>query len=94
MAGRRCRTSTPAGSRGCSPIRLARIRLSLSRDGLGRILGVSGRTVSYWESGRKLPDPERIGALRQALGLSELDVWRVSHRAAPKALATTEERPW
>lgn len=81
---------------GCeeSPIRNARIRLGLSRDGLGRIIGVSGRTVSYWESGAKLPDPARADALRHVLGLSELDIWRALHHAAPKAYIRRKEKPW
>jgi len=83
---------------GCkgSPLREARIRLGLSRDELGRILGVSGRTVSYWESGRKLPAPGKAGSIRDALKLSEVDMWRVMHHVSPKTAATRreEERPW
>ena len=77
-----------------SPIAQARKRLGLTRDQLGSILGVSGRTVSYWESRRKLPDPERAGRLRKALGLSEVDLWRALHRAAPKATTARREKPW
>jgi transcriptional regulator with XRE-family HTH domain len=78
-----------------SPIRSASIRLGLSRDELGRVLGVSGRTVSYWESGRKLPAPGKAGAIRDALKLSEVDMWRVMHHPSPKtAIARREERPW
>ena len=78
-----------------SPIRSARVRLGLSRDGLGRILGVSGRTVSYWEYGRKLPMPGKAGAIREALGLSEVDLWRAMHRRPPTAGHTgRRERPW
>jgi transcriptional regulator with XRE-family HTH domain len=78
-----------------SPIRAARERLGLSRDELGRILSVSGRTVSYWESRSKLPDPGRADALRKTLGLSEVDLWRALHRAAPKvAPQRRRERPW
>jgi DNA-binding transcriptional regulator YiaG len=78
-----------------SPIRAARRRLGLSRDELGRILNVSGRTVSYWETRRKLPDPDRASALRATLGLSEIDLWRALHKPAQK-VATPErrERPW
>lgn len=79
-----------------SPIREARIRLGLSRDGLGRMLGVSGRTVSYWESGRKLPAPGKAGALREALGLSEVDLWRAMHRRHPTTVVSAgrRTRPW
>ena len=78
-----------------SPIAEARKRLGLTRDQLGSILGVSGRTVSYWESRRKLPDPERAGRLRKTLDLSEVDLWRALHRAAPKVSSEKRrERPW
>jgi transcriptional regulator with XRE-family HTH domain len=77
-----------------SPIRAARKRLGLSRDELGRILNVSGRTVSYWETRRKLPDPRRAAALRHRLQLSELDLWRALHKPAPKVGATKRQRPW
>lgn len=78
----------------CNPIRAARRRLGLSRDELGRILGVSGRSVSYWESGKKLPDPDKADKLRSALGLSGVDLWRALHRAAPKQPATRKDKPW
>lgn len=76
-----------------SPIATARKSLGLTRDQLGSILGVSGRTVSYWESRRKLPDPERAGRLRKTLGLSEVDLWRALHRPAPKAIPE-RRKPW
>ena len=80
---------------GCnSPIAEARRRLGLTRDQLGSILGVSGRTVSYWESRRKLPDPERADRLRKALSLSEVDLWRALHRPAPKVIPNRREKPW
>lgn len=82
------------GSNTESPIRAARKRLGLSRDELGRILSVSGRTVSYWETRRKLPDPGRAAALRHRLQLSELDLWRALHKPAPKVGATKRQRPW
>lgn len=77
-----------------SPIRAARERLGLSRDELGRILSVSGRTVSYWESRRKLPDPGRADALRKTLGLSEIDLWRALHKPAQKVALPERSRPW
>lgn len=76
-----------------SPIKAARLRLGLSQDGLGRRLGVSGRTVSYWESGRKLPDSGRASALREVLGLSEIDLWRAMHRRRSRPLGR-KEKPW
>lgn len=79
---------------GCNPIAEARRRLGLTRDQLGSILGVSGRTVSYWESRRKLPDPERADRLREALSLSEVDLWRALHRPAPKVIPSRREKPW
>ena len=79
-----------------SPIRAARRRLGLSREELGRILSVSGRTVSYWETRRKLPDPGRAAALRATLGLSEIDLWRALHKPAQKVALPIHrrERPW
>lgn len=78
-----------------SPIRAARRRLGLSREELGRILGVSGRTVSYWEERRKQPSRDKADALRATLGLSEIDLWRALHKPAPKvALRQRRERPW
>ena len=79
-----------------SPIRAARARLGLSRDELGRVLHVSGRTVSYWESGRKRPGPGHAGALQEALGLSELELWQALLRRKPLAPAAAWERrkPW
>jgi DNA-binding transcriptional regulator YiaG len=85
--------STHKGSRGSSPILAARERLGLSRDELGRLLGVSGRTVSYWESGRKLPLPERTAALAEKLGLSGVELRRATHRASPKVLPE-RSKPW
>lgn len=76
-----------------SPIRTARERLGLSRDELGRILGVSGRTVSYWESGRKLPSPERTASLAEKLGLSGVELWRATHHAAQK-VTPARRKPW
>lgn len=79
-----------------SPIRDARIRLGMSRDELGRILGVSGRTVSYWESGGKLPDKQRARALRDTLCLSEVDLWRAMHRRRThkNQRLSKREEPW
>lgn len=77
-----------------NPLRAARKRLGLSRDELGRLLNVSGRTVSYWETGRKLPDPRRASALRSRLELSEVDLWRALHRPGPKLAAERRTRPW
>ena len=78
-----------------SPIRAARRRLGLSREELGRILSVSGRTVSYWEEWRKQPSRDKADALRATLGLSEVDLWRALHKPAPKvALPARKERPW
>lgn len=78
-----------------SPVRAARRRLGLSRDELGRILHVSGRTVSYWESGRKRPGPGHADALQKTLGLSEADLWHVLRRKplAPAA-AWGRRKPW
>lgn len=76
-----------------NPIRAARKRLGLSRDELGRILRVSGRTISYWERQAKMPDPGRAAALSATLGLSGVDLWQALRRATPRACAK-RKKPW
>lgn len=67
----------------CNPIAAARTAKGLSREDLGRLLGVSTRTVSYWETWKKSPGPRREDDLRRVLGLTESDLWRVRHRRSP-----------
>ncbi|MDX2819926.1 helix-turn-helix transcriptional regulator [Streptomyces ipomoeae] len=52
---------------------LARRDARLKQSDIGQALGVSGARVSAWETGRSVPDPERLPGLAQALG-QDLDV--------------------
>jgi DNA-binding transcriptional regulator YiaG len=59
------------------------------------MLGVSGRTVSYWESWRKLPNPCKEDILREVLGLSEDELRRAMHRPTQNAIRLNRgEKPW
>lgn len=80
----------------CNPIREARRRLKMTRERLGEILGVSGRFVSYMETGAKQVPPEYGPKLRDALGLTDGEVWRVMHfrRKSPLALKKEERSLW
>ena len=72
---------------GSNPIAEHRAKLGLSRDELGARLGVSGRTISYWESWKKIPGPSRADALRRTLGLNEVELWQACHRKAETQIA-------
>ncbi len=63
-------------------IREARQARGLSQEALGERLGVSFQAVSSWETGKFIPDPERLPALAGELDLS-LD-----------ALFSERERSW
>lgn len=67
-----------------SPIRERRSALGMTRADLGKLIGVSGRTVSYWESWSKIPDPGKVKHLQEVLGLTDMELWRIQHRPAPK----------
>ncbi len=49
-----------------------REELGFSQAELAERLGVSQQTVSRWESGAAIPQPERIIALAELLGLEEV----------------------
>lgn len=72
---------------GCNPIAEHRAKLGLSRDELGVMLDVSGRTISYWESWKKIPGPSRADSLRRTLGLNEVELWQACHRKAETQIA-------
>ena len=55
-----------------------------SRDDLGRELGVSGRTVGRWETGRSLPTESDIENVSAALGLSLLQTEFLYRAFGPK----------
>ena len=80
------------GSKACNPIRVARRRLHLTRERLGEILGVSGRSVSYWESGRKRPARKYGPKLKEVLGLTDCEVWRSLNYVRRKTVLVKTER--
>ena len=78
-----------------NPIAAARKRLGLTQPELGRKVGVSAREVKYWEAGQVLPGKTIVPRLREVLGLSDLEIWRVTHRPSVKVRATVrKERIW
>ena len=44
-------------------LRSQRVRLGLSAEGLGKVLGVSGQSVYNWESGKARPRQDQIAKL-------------------------------
>ena len=56
-------------------LRVLRHRIGLSQEIVGRASGVSGSTLSRWESGQLLPDPDDMRRLAAALGCSPADVY-------------------
>jgi transcriptional regulator with XRE-family HTH domain len=64
-------------------LRRARTAAGLSTDRLGVLVGVSGATVSRWESGQHAPSPPHLVALAEALDLPIDDLVRI---AADQAL--------
>ncbi len=51
-------------------IRAARKAAKLTQEELGEKLGLSSSAVSYWETGKFIPDAEHLPALAEALNLS------------------------
>ena len=54
------------------PERIAAIRkkLKLSQESFGELVGVSQRTVAYWESGNRMPSHAVLADLADRLGVS------------------------
>jgi DNA-binding transcriptional regulator YiaG len=48
-------------------LRIARRAAGLTQDDVGRMIGVSGRAVSQWETGTAAPDPDRLAMWATAL---------------------------
>lgn len=57
----------------CSALRAWRIRGRLRQDAIARCLGVAQSQVSRWESGRDLPRPHNIEAIRRLISGPEID---------------------
>lgn len=86
------RDSIPMASRVSNPIREARRNLHLTRDQLGNLLGVAGRTVSSWETGERRLDPGFGPKLKAALGLSDGEIWRAVNYRHRKAIVIPRKR--
>ena len=57
----------------CSELRAWRIRSRLRQDAIAKCLGVAQSQVSRWESGRDLPRPHNVQAIRRLIRGPELD---------------------
>ena len=57
----------------CSALRAWRIRARLRQDAIAKCLGVAQSQVSRWESGRDLPRPHNIEAIRRLISGPEID---------------------
>ncbi|MET3898546.1 transcriptional regulator with XRE-family HTH domain [Devosia sp. UYZn731] len=57
----------------CSALRAWRIRSRLRQDAIAKCLGVAQSQISRWESGRDLPRPHNIEAIRRLVWGPEAD---------------------
>lgn len=57
----------------CSALRAWRIRSRLRQDAIAKCLGVAQSQISRWESGRDLPRPHNIEAIRRLIWGPEAD---------------------
>jgi transcriptional regulator with XRE-family HTH domain len=57
----------------CSALRAWRIRARLRQDAIAKCLGVAQSQISRWESGRDLPRPHNIEAIRRLISGPEID---------------------
>lgn len=62
-----------------SVIRQLRERKKLTQTELGEMIGVSGKTISKWETARGLPDISLIEPLAQVLGISLSELFYGQH---------------
>lgn len=79
-----------------SRIKEARKARGLSQAKLAKMLGVQGAAVSFWETDTHPPDPDRLPAISDILGidLTTLSVERTGANAPDrKALPMTRPRP-
>jgi transcriptional regulator with XRE-family HTH domain len=75
LAGGRAR-----GENGFLPDRLraARTDKQMTLAEVGRAAGVSASTISQYESGRRVPELERVGRLARAVGLKPADLTEIA----------------
>jgi transcriptional regulator with XRE-family HTH domain len=57
----------------CGELRAWRIRSRLRQDAIAKCLGVAQSQISRWESGRELPRPHNIEAIRRLIRGPEID---------------------
>src|SRR4051794_38179404 len=57
----------------CSALRAWRIRSRLRQDAIAKCLGVAQSQISRWESGRDLPRPHNVEAIRRLIWGPEAD---------------------
>ena len=57
----------------CGELRAWRIRARLRQDAIAKCLGVAQSQISRWESGRELPRPHNIEAIRRLIRGPEVD---------------------
>lgn len=60
-------------------IKQLREKRNLTQTQLGEIIGVTGKTVSKWETAKGLPDISLLQPLAQALGLSVIELMNGEH---------------
>ena len=69
-------------------LRSQRLRLGLSANELGKLIGVSGQSIYNWESGDTRPRAEQIARLATLRGLGKRAAQaRLKQSSAPKARA-------
>lgn len=69
-----------------NPIAVVRKEKGLSQEALGKLIGVSRNAVKHWEDGSRFPSEKCLNALRETLGFSEDDLWRIRHFRPRKAV--------
>lgn len=75
-----------------NPIAAALARKGLSRVKLAESLGVSRRTVGYWEAWDKIPSPENVAAIKALLDLTDTEVLRMTHPPKRKTVSIPQVR--
>jgi putative transcriptional regulator len=73
-------------------LKALRVQAGLSQQALADLLGVTQTAISYWESGRRLPDVSAAHRWAEALGVG----LRIDRYAAVEEMSPAEayERGW
>lgn len=64
---------TTTAEEACAALRAWRIRSRLRQDAIAKCLGVAQSQISRWESGRDLPRPHNVEAIRRLIRGSDVD---------------------